>query len=110
MKRVIFGMICLIVLFTASQAVGLRCGNDLVDVGDAKIDVLRKCGEPLLVDEWDEEELLPRGGERIGEPRPRRAFVRVEQWTYNFGPTRFVYVIIFKKGKVAEIRTGDKGF
>ncbi len=90
----------------------LRCGNNLVDIGDEKIDVLRKCGEPTLVDQWEEEETLIKSPEfnRLGEMKRKRLYVPGEKWVYNFGPTRFIYIVIFKKGVVTEIQTGDHGF
>ena len=101
-------MFCFI---SAANVYGLRCGNGLVDVGDPKIDVLRKCGKPDIVDQWDEEEVIAGStAGQIGEGRRTRSFVNVEQWTYNFGPTRFIYILIFRNGNVAEIKTGDRGF
>jgi hypothetical protein len=95
----------------ATNVYGLRCGNDIVDVGDPKIEVLRKCGKPDIVDRWDEEQgLLGSTANRIGEGRSIRAFINVEQWTYNFGPTRFLYILTFKNGILTEIKTGNKGF
>ncbi|MDH4231699.1 MAG: DUF2845 domain-containing protein [Nitrospirota bacterium] len=97
---------------TAADAYGLRCGNNLVDVGDRKIDILTKCGDPELIDEWYEEETFRRSPEidRFGEDRRRRVMIHVEEWTYNFGPTRFIYILKFKNGELVEIKTGDHGF
>ncbi len=102
---------CLLLGF-ASQALALRCGNGLVDVGATRIEVLKKCGEPALVDEWDEEETFRRGPEidRPGEKKRRTVIVHVEQWVYNFGPTRFIYMLKFRNGVLAEITTGDHGY
>ena len=97
---------------TAVDAYGLRCGDNLVDVGDRKIDVLAKCGEPVVTDEWYEEETSRRSPEagRFGEVERRSVMVHVEEWTYNFGPTRFIYFLKFKNGQLVEIRTGDHGY
>ena len=40
----------------------------------------------------------------------RRAKRYVEKWTYNFGSTRFIYVLTIRDGKVIDISTEDKGF
>ena len=40
-------LIC-VLLVAASPALALRCGNNIVDVGDTKIEVLSKCGEPTV--------------------------------------------------------------
>jgi hypothetical protein len=101
-QKVLFYFVCLTIsgFMTAADAYGLRCGNNLVDVGDRKIDVLAKCGEPAITDEWYEEEGF----------RGSSVMIRVEEWTYNFGPTRFIYFLRFKNGQLVEIRTGDHGY
>ena len=112
-KKITLYLCCLtFACIFAGDAYGLRCGTDLVNIGDRKIDVLRKCGEPALVDEWEEEETLRRSPriERFGEDSRRRIFIRVEEWTYNFGPTNFIQILTFKNGELVDIRTGRRGF
>jgi len=113
-QKVLLYIVCLTIsgFLTAVNAYGLRCGNNLVDVGDRKIDVLAKCGEPVVTDEWYEEETFRRSPEvdRFGEVKRRSVMIHVEEWTYNFGPTRFIYILKFKNGELVEIRTGDHGF
>ena len=36
--------------------------------------------------------------------------VRIEEWTYNLGPTRFVRYLRFENGILDAIRNGDKGY
>ncbi|MFQ5598141.1 MAG: DUF2845 domain-containing protein [Nitrospiria bacterium] len=75
-----------------------RCGK-VVDVGDKKIEVLRKCGQPVFKDRHD----------GIGldfDP----SYLKREEWTYNFGPTDFLYFITFQNGKVLQIEAGPYGF
>lgn len=43
----IAGGMMLTAVLLAAPAFGLRCGSDLVDEGDFKIEVLKACGEPL---------------------------------------------------------------
>lgn len=111
-RKLLYAALLIVLAAFPAPAECLRCGNNLVDVGDEKIDVLRKCGEPTLVDQWEEEEILVRNPEfdRLGEVKRKRVYVPVEKWVYNFGPTRFIYIVIFKKGVVTEIQTGDHGF
>ena len=97
-------LIC-ITLAAARPALALRCGNNIVDVGDSKIEVLAKCGEPTLKEEVGEDFTRER------DRRESRLSKRyVEKWTYNFGSTRFIYVITIRDGKVIDISTEDKGF
>ncbi len=111
-RKLIPVILAIILAALPGPAECLRCGNNLVDIGDEKIDVLRKCGEPTLVDQWEEQETLIKSPEfnRLGEVKRKRVYVPVEKWVYNFGPTRFIYIVIFKKGVVTEIQTGDHGF
>lgn len=46
---------------------------------------------------------------------PRRkpclfAFITVEEWTYNFGPDKFIRIFTFRNGKLVDIRTGGHGY
>jgi hypothetical protein len=44
------------------------------------------------------------------EPFLVKEQVKIEEWTYNLGTTRFVRYLRFENGILTEIRTGDKGF
>lgn len=97
-------IICCAVL-SPSLAFAMRCGNNLVDVGATKIEVLAKCGEPALKEEVGED--FSRESDNRDTRKERRY---VEKWTYNFGSTRFIYVLTIKNGRVIDISTEDKGF
>ena len=76
----------LVLLLTApSWARSIRCGNELVRVGDPTIELLQRCGEPDL------RELLNTDG------------LIVEKWTYNCGSLRFMRIITLKGGLFAEL-------
>ena len=36
--------------------------------------------------------------------------VVIEEWTYNFGPTKFIRYLQFEDGRLVNITTGDYGF
>ncbi|HYQ48503.1 MAG TPA: DUF2845 domain-containing protein [Thermodesulfovibrionales bacterium] len=93
------------VLAALTPSFAMRCGNNLVDVGATKIEVLSKCGEPTLKEEVGED--FSRQSDNRDTRRERRY---VEKWTYNFGTNRFIYVLTIKDGKVIDISTEDKGF
>jgi hypothetical protein len=107
MKRfflsIVFSFFCLFLCLGNASA--MRCGNNLVDVGDTKIEVLAKCGEPTLKEDVGDD--FETESDEIGRRKTRRF---VEEWTYNFGPTRLIHILTFKDGKIVRIRTGDKGF
>lgn len=101
-------VILMLGLGAADNLFAFRCGSDLVEKGDRKIEVLRKCGEPASVDEWDEVRRIP--GSRYGLLRGDLEQVRVEEWTYNFGPQRFLQIYRFENGRVTRMEFGGYGF
>ena len=92
MKKLLTICTILIVLFvTVNPSRALRCGTNLVNVGDLKFEVLNRCGEPLS------KELL---GFKLTDGK-RREF-KIEQWVY--GPWNgFYYVLLFEGGVLVEI-------
>ena len=81
-------------------ASSLRCGNKVISVGDTKAQVLAKCGEPLLVEAGTVEK----------RSRQRTGTASAEQWTYNFGPSKFMKILTFRGSKLMRIEDGDRGF
>jgi len=82
-----------LVLFLAlpSWARSMRCGVELVRVGDPTIQLLQRCGEPDL------KELLNTDG------------LIVEKWTYNCGSLRFMRIITLRGGVIRKIEVADYG-
>lgn len=83
----------------------VSCGGGIISTGDRSIDVLAKCGPPDSK-ESHQEEL----GERLDDNTKQKVFVTVEEWTYNFGPNRFMRIVVLKNGVVTNIRTGNYGY
>jgi hypothetical protein len=88
-----------------AHAATLDCAGGLISVGDSRVDLLSKCGDPDAK-EAHEEEIT----ERPGDGSKRRLFVAVEDWTYNFGPGRFMRIVTLKNGTVTNIRTRNYGY
>lgn len=86
-------------------AATLSCQGGIISTGDRSIDVLAKCGAPDSK-ESHQEEL----GERLDDNTRQKTFTTVEEWTYNFGPTQFMRIVVLKNGVVANIRTGNYGY
>jgi Protein of unknown function (DUF2845) len=106
-----------------AHAESLRCGNQLVQSGDTRMEVRKKCGEP---------------GDVVHSTLMRRAFmgdhsidhsidhsvdhgrvtyreedtivVPVEVWTYNFGAHRFMSRLRFVGGIVEAVETLGYGY
>ncbi|HET6411861.1 MAG TPA: DUF2845 domain-containing protein [Anaeromyxobacter sp.] len=82
-----------------------RCGSRLVSVGDARIDLLGKCGRPAL-SESRVEERFDGGTLGVGQ----RVTAVVEEWTYDFGPLSFVEVVTLVNGRIVRIERGSYGY
>jgi len=98
MKRVTFGLTIMlsVAIFVTVMAVSastrtIRCGTEIVSVGDPTIELLQKCGEPDL------KELIKTNG-----------FI-IEKWTYNCGSGRFMKILTLKGGKVHRVEVADYG-
>jgi hypothetical protein len=88
----------------ATPALALRCGSDLVHKGDHVIEVLNKCGEPVWRERW-EDEIIER---RFFDTLERQTVV-MEEWLYDFGPTRLLHILRFRNSRLESIATGDRG-
>ncbi len=67
----------------------LQCDSGLVAIGAAKSEVQSSCGQPV------NKSTISDGS---------------EIWTYNFGPTDFVYTFTFVNGQLDTIKQGDRGY
>ncbi|MGR9053711.1 MAG: DUF2845 domain-containing protein [Gammaproteobacteria bacterium] len=95
---------------TATTSQSFRCGQRLVEIGDHKTDVLEKCGNPDYKDRRTEID-----GSRFRYPRGTLEIdkfeeVVVDEWLYNFGPTKFKQLLLFENGILKEIRDLGYGY
>ena len=101
--------ILLCLFLVATDALAFRCGRKLIQVGDHKLDVLEKCGEP----EWADERVgvvssrlrHPYGALEIGQYEQ----VVIEEWVYNFGRRKFKQLLCFENGILKNIQSLDYG-
>jgi hypothetical protein len=101
-------------------ALAMRCGSRLISEGDPRDKLANECGPPANVETWEEEryhhyDSLPpsnqyREFERYGSAYRVKVFVRVELWTYNYGPSRFMDYVRIENGRVARIYSGGYGY
>lgn len=81
------------------------CRLDGFELGTSDFLVQTRCGAPLFVDTRYRESL------RTFRDGPVRLIrTRVEEWTYNLGPTQFLRILVFENGELVERRHGDRGF
>ena len=120
--RTIFVFGLLLLLGPCGESQAFRCGGRLVFEGDSKAEVFYKCGEPDFVDSWEEERILSyayrplfRDGSwryvHRGYSSPHtKEYVKIERWTYNFGPSSFIRYLRFENGILKKIFTGSYGY
>lgn len=87
----------LLLLASLAQASStLRCGSELISLGDSAWEVLRKCGEPV-----NQSQL---GHKLQRDEYGLRYDVGVEEWIY--GPRNGMYHILrFEGGRLRDIRS-----
>lgn len=97
MKR-LYGLSLILLLASGqtSAADTLRCGSQLISVGDRSSEVVQKCGEPVSRD------LL--GYKRSAD---RREEFQVEEWTY--GPNGGMYQYLRFEGNRLKQITSKRG-
>ncbi|MEN8264427.1 MAG: DUF2845 domain-containing protein [Nitrospirota bacterium] len=113
------GVAIILILFIPAITFALRCGSDLVLKGDRKIEVIKICGEPEFVEEWEEEIVTYITGEKdeisgdlFIEKRSnigKSHIVRIAEWTYNFGSRSFIQYLTFINGRLKKIEDGPRG-
>ena len=105
-------MVLTVVSFTLDvHAESLECNRQLVQIGDSKISVLLKCGEPIFKDSF----CKPRGPITIDQIDGNRKTTidiaqcqQVDEWSYNPGSGRFITTLHFESGEVRSIKYGDR--
>lgn len=94
------------------------CEPSALHVGDAKIDLLARCGQPAVVDVRPQVDVIAvrvgtatggadgNGAVTVGTATP----TELEVWTYDFGPSTFVRFVVLENGVVARVETGGHGY
>ena len=117
------GILAALVLFWPShdaRADSLRCGNRIVATGDSLHVVRSLCGEPTAERrrfETRTEERRVLTDCRTSKTPHRRCErvekvireVQIDEWTYDFGPRRFIQYLTFVDGRLLEVEAGGRG-
>ena len=97
----LFALVSPVLFAGPARADGFHCGTRLVKTGDSDHAVISKCGEPQSRGPWLETQCSPRGhcqSVQVGE-----------QWTYDFGPDRFMRHLRFRNQRLEAVERGDYG-
>jgi hypothetical protein len=96
---------------TSTNAIGLRCQNDIAQIGESKISVLQKCGEPMHKESFCKPLVQTAPGpsaDNKGTTVIVMPCEKVEEWTYNPGSGQFYTTLRFERGELQSIRYGDR--
>jgi hypothetical protein len=74
--------------------------GSLTLINDRVAEVRRKCGPPTAASQRQER----KGWGYVLET------VEIEEWTYNLGPTSFMFYLTFENGRLTRIESGDYGY
>ena len=104
-------------LLFVQPAFGLRCDGRIVQIGDKTLQVANKCGQPDHIEYSQEERIRTNHYSRHSPskeyrhlPSIEKVTIQIEEWTYNFGPTKFIRYLSFENDRLTEIELGDKGY
>ena len=105
----------LLLMAASASANGLRCSNKLVEPGRTSYEVRALCGPPDDAQQRTEQRKLRR---YVQQPCATglctlvvedTVDVVVEDWTYDFGPQRFLQFLRFEAGKLVRVTSGPYG-
>lgn len=103
-------------LATAARADGsIRCKTRLISPGAAAYEVRSVCGNPDDTQSRTESRtvrravMVPCATGYCSSMVEETITVNVEEWTYDFGPQRFIQYLTFESGKLVHIRSGNYG-
>lgn len=101
------------------QALAFRCNTYVIDAGMHKAEIMQKCGNPMTRDQRVERRRLgvrqsnvnPQFAStmspqiaRHGVEYEREIEIQIEEWVYNFGPQRFMQLLVFEEGRLKSIQ------
>lgn len=92
-----------------AHAESLRCNGEFTEVGDSRLSVLQKCGQPLLKDSFCAPiYYYSTTVQPLPEPYASSivACQQVDEWLYDRGPGNLMAVVRFRSGVVQSIRYG----
>jgi hypothetical protein len=102
----------LALLALPAHAESLRCNGQSTEVGDSRLSVLYKCGEPVLKDSYCAAvyTLSPLPAEPapvwVQVPGSFVPCLQVDEWLYDRGPGNLMATVRFRSGVVQAIRYG----
>ena len=114
-----FVSVAAVKVFALDAVDSMRCGSKLVMIGESKVEVASKCGEPTLREKITHSTTVKKSGKKSGQKSSKKSGgdgskseerSRVdEQWTYDLGPRDFIYTLTFEGVELKSIGRGGRG-
>jgi len=101
---------CIVIVLVGQPAFAMRCKNTLVREGMRPAEVINRCGEPDYVEESVEYRTGAINNWQTGRYFERERPIKIEEWTYNFGPRRFMRLLRFADGRLLSIESLGYGY
>jgi hypothetical protein len=101
----VFAFASLFLVVLASPALALNCGSKYLREGLSAYQVYQQCGEP----NWRNSRVIyvtmPLGAFNPNSPAPalKSVPITVEEWIYDFGPTRLMQRLIFESDRLKRV-------
>ena len=89
----------MLMVSSAAFSAVMSCAGGIITIGDRSYDVLAKCGSPNVKESYQEEVTR-----RFDADIKEKLFITVEEWTYDFGPNKFIRIVTIKNGMVTDIQ------
>lgn len=118
MNKYVIALLCIAIgasFSSMSFAESLRCKTKLAQVGDTKSEVLDKCGDPIMTDNFcqpvavtTQPQGIQNGNNNVQNNIAIATCENIDIWTYNPGKGKFMTHLYFARGQVQSIRYGDR--
>ena len=118
MNNYFVSLLCTTILASLSSACiaeSLRCKTKLAHIGDTKAEVLDKCGNPTITDNFcrpvattAQPQGIQNGNNNVQNNIAIVACENVDIWTYSPGKGKFMAHLYFAQGQLQSIRYGDR--
>jgi hypothetical protein len=92
-----------------AQAETLRCNGQIIEVGDSRLSVFYRCGEPLLKDAYCPPVYYGPSIQPVPQPFSSAVpCVVVDEWIYDRGVGNLIATVRFREGSVLSIRYSSR--
>ena len=99
----------LLMTLSSFSLAGMRCGTELVQLGDNFTRVEDACGEPDSSYHVGTKYIEQTRRDRYGNEATLAQAILVDVWVYKRGTGQFTRTLYFENGVLVDIEQGDRG-